>query len=248
MIAVIGAVFVEVDVRLMPPKRDVELQRKQDEEALRQAGIDPADNDVTAGGEKLEGFSQYYERTMRQQASENYWSEVGMGGNQFGGYDPVVAEKDTQIRVSNTGCAYNVARLLASEHGEEVAFISVIGDDAFGLAAKCELENAGVDVSGMKVTGANTPVSVEIHNIIGDLQFQRENSTAMDLLTPETISECADILERADTIVIDGTVPVETLNEISAGYAGKSTASERISALIAAGQLSGRKCVALRFG
>ena len=31
MIAVIGAVLVEVDVRLMPPKRDVQLQKKQDE-------------------------------------------------------------------------------------------------------------------------------------------------------------------------------------------------------------------------
>ena len=52
---------------------------------------------MSAGGQQLEGFSQYYERTMRQQASENYWNEVGMGGNQFGGYDPVVAEKDTDI-------------------------------------------------------------------------------------------------------------------------------------------------------
>lgn len=222
MIAVIGAVLVEVDVRLMPPKRDVQLQKKQDEEALRQAGIDPAGNNGSAGGQQLEGFSQYYERTMRQQASENYWNEVGMGGNQFGGYDPVVAEKDTDIRVSNSGCAYNIARHLASDHGEDVAFISVVGDDAFGLAAKCELENAGADVTGIKLTAGSTPVSVEIHNIIGELQFQRENSTAMDLLTPEAIDDCAAILEKADAIVVDGTVPAETLNYISNQYAGKS--------------------------
>ena len=222
MIAVIGAVLVEVDVRLMPPKRDVQLQKKQDEEALRQAGIDPAGNDRSAGGQQLEGFSQYYERTMRQQASENYWNEVGMGGNQFGGYDPVVAEKDTEIRVSNSGCAYNIARYLASDHGEEVAFISVVGDDAFGLAAKCELENAGVDVSGIQSTSGSTPVSVEIHNIIGELQFQRENSTAMEMLTPQMINDCAGILEEADAIVVDGTVPAETLDYLSAQYADKS--------------------------
>ena len=196
MIAVVGAVLVEVDVRLMPPKRDVELQKKQDEEALRQAGIDPAGNDRSAGGQKLEGFSQYYERTMRQQASENYWNEVGAGGNQFGGYDPVVAEKDTEIRVSNSGCAYNIAR--------------------------CELENAGVDTAGIKVTACSTPVSVEIHNIIGELQFQRENSTAMEMLTPQMIDECAAILEEADAIVVDGTVPAETLNYISDRYSDKS--------------------------
>ena len=222
MIAVVGAVLVEVDVRLMPPKRDVELQKKQDEEALRQAGIDPAGNDRSAGGQKLEGFSQYYERTMRQQASENYWNEVGAGGNQFGGYDPVVAEKDTEIRVSNSGCAYNVARYLASDHKEEVAFLSVVGDDAFGLAARCELENAGVDTAGIKVTACSTPVSVEIHNIIGELQFQRENSTAMEMLTPQMIDECAAILEEADAIVVDGTVPAETLNYISDRYSDKS--------------------------
>ena len=145
-----------------------------------------------------------------------------MGGNQFGGYDPVVAEKDTEIRVSNSGCAYNIARYLASDHGEEVAFISVVGDDAFGLAAKCELENAGVDVSGIQSTSGSTPVSVEIHNIIGELQFQRENSTAMEMLTPQMINDCAGILEKADAIVVDGTVPAETLDYISAQYADKS--------------------------
>ena len=57
MIAVIGGVQVGVDVRLQPPKRDVELQKKQDEDALRQAGIDPETGmDMTAGGQKLEGF------------------------------------------------------------------------------------------------------------------------------------------------------------------------------------------------
>ena len=117
MIAVIGGITVTVDVRLRPPARDMELQKKQDDEALRQAGVEP------------DGFSQYYERTMRQQASENYWNEVGLGGSQFGGYDPVVADKDTDIRAMNSGCAYNVARHLAADHGEEVKFISVIGED-----------------------------------------------------------------------------------------------------------------------
>ena len=223
MIAVIGGVSVLVDVRLKPPKRDVELQKKQDEEALRQAGIDPNGiDDVSAGGQKLEGFSQYYERTMRQQASENYWSEVGLGSSQFGGYDPVDTDKDTDIRMTSSGCAYNVARYLAGDHGEDVTFLSVVGDDAFGLAAKCELEQAGVDVRGIKTVSGSTPVSVEIHNIIGELQFQRENSSAMELLTPDVIEENAAVLEKAEIIFVDGTVPTQTLDYISGKYAGKS--------------------------
>ena len=223
MIAVIGGVSVSVDIRLKPPKRDVELQKKQDDEALRLAGIDPDGmNDMTAGGQKLEGFSQYYERTMRQQASENYWSEVGLGGGQFGGYDPVDADKDTDIRATNSGCAYNVAKLLAADHGVDVKFISIVGEDAFGLAAKCELEQAGVDVSGVKAICGSTPVSVEIHNIIGELQFQRENSSAMEMLTPSVLDESADVLEEAEIIFADGTVPAQTLDYISEKYAGKS--------------------------
>ena len=222
MIAVVGGVMVSVDIRLKPPKRDVELQKKQDEEALRQAGIDPDGGmDYSAGGQKLEGFSQYYERTMRQQASENYWSQVGMGGGQFGGYEPVTADKDTDIRVVNSGCAYNVARYLAADHGKDVKFISVVGDDAFGLAARCELEQAGVDVSGVETVNGGTSVSVEIHNIIGDLQFQRENSSVMEQLTPRMIDGKADMLEGADIIFVDGTVPAETLHHISEKYADK---------------------------
>ena len=210
MIVVIGAITVSVDVRLRPPERDAELQKKQDDEALRQAGVEP------------DRFSQYYERTMRQQASENYWNEVGLGGNRFGGYDPVVAEKDTDIRVANSGCAYHVAEQLAAQHGKEVKFISVIGDDAFGTAAKCELEKSGVDVSGVRTVSGSTPVSVEIHNIIGELQFQRENSSIMELLTPDIIDENAGALEEADIIFADGTIPVETLDYLSEKYSGKS--------------------------
>ncbi len=223
MIAVIGGVQVGVDVRLMPPKRDMELQKKQDEEALRQAGIDPASGaEMTAGGQKLEGFSQYYERTMRAQASESYWDKVGLSGNQFGGYDPVVEDNKTDIRVKNSGCAFQVAKHLAEDHGAEVAFVSVVGDDAFGLAAKCELEQAGVDISAIRTVHAATPVSVEIHNIIGELQFLRENTATMDLLTPEMLEECAGVLEQADAIFVDGTVPAATLDFISEKYAGKS--------------------------
>lgn len=223
MIAVIGGVSVLVDIRLKPPKRDVELQKKQDDEALRLAGIDPENiDDVSAGGKKLEGFSQYYERTMRQQASENYWNGVGLGSNQFGGYDPVDADKDTDIRATNSGCAYNVARYLAAEHGQEVTFISVVGDDAFGLSAKCELEQAGVDTAGVRTVSGSTPVSVEIHNIIGELQFQRENSSAMEMLTPEMIDESAKALDEAEIIFVDGTVPAQTLDYISGKYTGKS--------------------------
>lgn len=223
MIAVIGGLQVGVDVRLMPPKRDMELQKKQDEEALRQAGIDPASGaDMTVGGQKLEGFSQYYERTMRAQASENYWDKVGLSGNQFGGYAPGVEDNKTDISVKNSGCAFQVAKHLAADHGADVAFISVVGDDAFGLAAKCELEQAGVDISGIRTVHAATPVSVEIHNIIGELQFLRENTAAMDLLTPEMLEASSETLEQADAIFVDGTVPAATLDYISENYAGKS--------------------------
>ena len=223
MIAVVGGVKTLVNVKMTPPERDLEKQKKQDEDALIAAGIN-MDN-LAGGGEAVEEspedarFRRYYEAKMREQAAGDYWNEVGLGSRDFGGYTPVDGE-DTDIRTSSSGCSYTVAKLLADK-GEDVAFVSVVGKDALGLAALCSLEQAGADVSAVKTLEWATPVSVEIHNIIGDLEFCRENNRLMEAITPEYIDQCADVLEGAEGIFLDGSLPVETLNYISEKYADR---------------------------
>lgn len=219
MIAVIGGVKTGVIVKMAMPERDIEKQRRQDEEALLNAGID-----INSPGEVEEDsedtrFRRYYESKLREQANDNYWNEVGLGGGDFGGYPVMTPDVDTDIRVASSGCSYNVAKNLGSR--VETAFVSVVGDDALGMAAICELERCGVDVSAVKLKKGSTPVGVELHNAVGDLEFLRENNRLIDEIDPEFIDESAGVLDRADIIFVDGSPGVETMNHISAKYADK---------------------------
>lgn len=219
MIAVIGGVKTSVSVRITPPEMDMEKQRKLDEEALLEAGIDINNLDGAEDNSEDARFKRYYEGKMREMVSENYWAEVGLGANDFAGYPVMTPEENTDIRVTSSGCSYTVARLLGKK--ADVAFVSVVGNDALGMAAMCELEKAGVDISGIRVADGATPVGVELHNIVGDLEFLRENNALLDSISPEFIDENAEILDRAEAIFIDGSLSVETMNCISEKYADR---------------------------
>lgn len=223
MIVMIGGVDTVVRVKPAPPERDLERQKRQDEEALREAGINVTGaGDAPASEDPEEArFRRYYEAKMREQAGEDYWSKVGLRQRDFGGYEPVVADADADISVQLSGCSYTVARYLGASHSAEAAFVSVVGDDALGLAVIAELERAGVDASAVKVSKGATPVAVEIHNIIGDLEFCRENTVLMNAITPQFIDENAEMLDRAEAIFLDGTIPVETMEYISEKYSGR---------------------------
>ena len=218
MIAVIGGVQTTVRVKLAIPERDMEKQKKQDEDAVLAAGLDVE----AAGGEESPEdarFRHYYEQKMREQAGENYWDSMGLGVKDFGGYPPVAPGENTDIRVTSSGCSYNVAKYL----GEKIdtAFISVMGDDTLGTAAKAELAARGVDISGVKTLHASTAVGVEVANPMGDLEFARENMALLTELTPEYVESCGEILAKADAIFMDGTLPEETMKYISDNYSDK---------------------------
>lgn len=223
MIVMIGGVDTYVKVKPAPPERDIERQKKQDEEALREAGIDTSgigQAQKTGDSEDIR-FRRYYEAKMREQASEDYWSKVGLRQRDFGGYEPVVADTDADISVQISGCSYAVAKRLGESHVADTVFLSVVGGDALGLAVRCELERADVDISAVKTLEGATPVAVEIHNIIGDLEFCRENNVLMNAITPKFIDENAKVLDIADALFLDGTIPVETMEYISKKYGSR---------------------------
>lgn len=219
MIAIIGGIKTTVKVKMTMPERDIEKQKKQDEEALLNAGIDINDLYQNAENDEDARFRRYYEGKMREQAGENYWSQVGQNMGDFGGYPVMMPDEDTDINVISSGCSYSVARRLGKK--ADVAFVSVVGNDALGTAALYELEKAGVDTSGVRTAEGATPVSVELHNVVGDLTFLRENNAMLKEINPEFIDANAEILDRADTVFIDGSVPVETMNYISEKYADR---------------------------
>ena len=220
MITVIGGTKATVRMKLMPPERDIEKQRKQDEEALLQEyGKTLGEHPGKPESEEDARFRRYYEAKMREQQSASYWDDINFGMRDFGGYPPV-DDQDTEILVDISGCSYTVAKLLArrAEAGK-VAFVSVVGDDAIGLAAIQDLQEAGVDVSGVRKVEGATPVSIEIRNIIGDLEFARGNNALAGMITPQLLEENRQLLEQAECIFVDGSLPVETLRYVSDEFA-----------------------------
>lgn len=130
-----------------------------------------------------------------------------------------IAQGD-DVKIESNGSAFNIACYLA-EMGKEVAFASVTADDAMGLAVIEQLKRAGVDHSYVEIVEGNTPVQVELLNVLNDPQMVFGNSKLYEEITPERVKGWADLLDGAEAIVLDGALPKETLEYIAQTYGGK---------------------------
>ncbi len=207
MIVVVGGVKVKVDVKMALPEAPKEESAQQKAQ--------------TAG----DAYEAAYAEHLAME--DELWQGEKAQNNSFGGYNPVTEEKNDNIAVSNCGCAYNVARHLACM-GEEVAFISVVGRDPLGMAALAEMSSMGeeseyvkdIDISAVKYIPGQTPVVVQIRNFMGDVEFARSNENMLEMITPGIIDEAAHLLDRADAIMLDGSLPRETIEHIAGKYEG----------------------------
>lgn len=127
-------------------------------------------------------------------------------------------EEDSMILESG-GCGANIALHLA-EQGYDVELISAVGDDSLGAAVVNRLAGAGVGTEGVAKLDGLTAVNVDFLNILGDLNFTSRNTTIIKNITPEFLKKREAILERAEIIVIDGTLPAETIEYIAERYGG----------------------------
>ncbi len=144
-------------------------------------------------------------------------------GETAGGFvDPASIEprEDDSVTVESSGCGANIALNLAAL-GYETEFISAVGDDSMGAALKERLNRGGVKTGGVRTFPGMTAVNVDFVNILGDLQFTRRNSSVIKNITPEFLEEEKDILQRADVIVIDGTLPKETIAYMAEKYGNR---------------------------
>lgn len=127
-----------------------------------------------------------------------------------------VAQGD-EIQVENSGSAFNIACHLA-EMGKAVALASVVADDALGMAVLEQLKKAGVDASHVKQIEGATPVQVELLNILNDPQMVFGNSRLHETMTPELAAQWEELLEASEAIVMDGSLPQETMEYIVEKY------------------------------
>lgn len=188
----------------------------------------PEKKEMPHESEMMEGMSQEmgcaYEEAMRSR--EQLWEGVGREQGVFGGYDSVASGNGDEITTEFTGTAYNVACHLAKDGNpakaeEPVTFISLAGKDIMGEALIGELDEIGVDTSCIKRVAGKTPIEVEVVNFLNDLQFSRYNGGIEGEFAPEIIKEYGDIIAKASAVVVDGTLPEETISYISSEYGDK---------------------------
>lgn len=144
-------------------------------------------------------------------------------GDQFDYSTLNVAAKAAQgddVTIESNGSAFSIACHLA-EMGKDVAFASVVADDAMGLAVREQLKAICVDVSNLRTAEGSTPVQVELLNVLKDPQMVFGNSKLYEAMTPEMAEGWSEIFDNAEAIVVDGNLPKETLEYIADKYGNK---------------------------
>lgn len=155
---------------------------------------------------------------------------------------------DDKIIVRDSGCGYNIAANLAL-WGYDVEMISAVGDDTLGTAAIAGLDKAGVGREGVAVLAGDTAIDIEYVNILGDVEMSAKNRRMLKNITPDFLKERAGLLDGAEAIVVDGSLPQETIDYISATYGPRDEVklffdpADRFGGARGKGALSGFHCV-----
>ncbi|MGJ8580682.1 MAG: ribokinase [Psychromonas sp.] len=101
----------------------------------------------------------------------------------------------------------------AARLGANVNFIACVGDDAFGMGIRNTFEQDGINVEGVMVE-EDTPTGIAMIQV----SATGENSICICAeanahLTPQRISPHQHIIERADILLLQLEVPIETIEK-----------------------------------
>jgi ribokinase len=105
--------------------------------------------------------------------------------------------------------AVAVARL-----GYPVNMIGRIGDDAFGAELREHLQNAGIDVSAVRITEGSSGVAVIIVSPSGD-NIIVPTPGANAALSPADIDANLDMIRRAGLVLTQLEIPLETVEHLA---------------------------------
>lgn len=215
MIAVVGGAMASVEIKMIPVKGEEERMGT----GLGQQLYGEMDRQMADG---TYGMSQMMQ--MMQMMQDDSRSDKTEGGAADAEQMPQEKEPEApeydDIKVENRGCGFNIAKHLAAE-GQDVSYVSVVGKDPLGLAVIEELKSSGVDTSGIRKLDGTTPVQVEMINILGDIEGFKCNDSLHSKFTPDIIDEASEVLDRADVIVMDGSLPADTAARIAELYGDK---------------------------
>ena len=108
------------------------------------------------------------------------------------------------------GVGRNIAARLA-EMGAAVSLITALGNDqrAEWLGRMCR--ETGIDLSQAVQTNRPAPCYLCIHDHTGDMALAVNDMSAMEALTPKSLSSRLDSVNAADGCVVDANLPGDTL-------------------------------------
>jgi pseudouridine kinase len=115
------------------------------------------------------------------------------------------------IRISNGGCARNVAENLA-RLGERAVLLSAVGKGRSGRRVREQTADAGVDVSQLLESGDHrTAAYSAIYDREGKLVLSVDDMAIMSLITPAVIYGRRSLIRHAAMIVVDANLSPPSL-------------------------------------
>jgi pseudouridine kinase len=122
------------------------------------------------------------------------------------------ASGDGRISAAVSGGGRNIARTLR-QLGEEVIFITAVGEDPDSFSIMEECEQAGLNTDyAVSVSGETMPKRLLITSTNGTMEQAVYDRHALRALNREFfLMHCMEVLSEVDAIVMDGDLPAEGL-------------------------------------
>lgn len=126
------------------------------------------------------------------------------------------SSSDGHIHASVSGGGRNIARNL-HQLGEDVIFITAVGDDPDSFAIIEECEHAGLNTDyAVSVSGEHMPTRLLTTSTNGTMEQAVYDRHALQALKRDFfLMHCMDVLTDVDAIVLDGDLPAEGLQFVA---------------------------------
>lgn len=120
-----------------------------------------------------------------------------------------------KISISFGGVGRNIAENLA-RLGASVSFVSVAGDDMTGHSAVHQLQQLGVDTSGVRLLeGENTAMYLSILNLFGEMELALCNMDILERVNQEQVDQFLPLLKESEVVGLDTNLSEDVLDYIT---------------------------------
>lgn len=135
-----------------------------------------------------------------------------------------------RIRLSFGGVGRNIAEN-AARAGGSVAMISVVGDDFLGQSAVRELQELGVDTSGIQsLKGKTSSMYLSLLNHQHDMELAVSDMEILNALTADVLTQNEKLLAASDVVALDANLEESLLKQAAAMLGGKKLFFDPVSA------------------